>query len=243
MTLLALLIIIIIALVIVRIGAKALMMTGLSRDVAEFQAISCFFGVGFTTNEAEMIVGHPVRRKIASHLIIAGNIGLTGALSTLIVTFVSNEPDWFNELIPFEGAGLFFFELVVILAALLLIIGVFRLRITKAMLDRLIEYSLRRFHQLRTIDYETVLRSGDGFSIMQVEIEPENPLIGSTLAGASLGTKGVLVLTIRRVDGRSIDTPHPTTEIAAGDLLTVYGREVVIPDVLDAGSGSHAKVK
>lgn len=111
------------------------------------------------------------------------------------------------------------------------------------MLDRLIEYSLRRFHQLRTIDYETVLRSGDGFSIMQVEIEPENPLIGSTLAGAALGTKGVLVLTIRRADGRSIDTPHPTTEIAAGDLLTVYGREVVIPDVLDAGSGSHANVK
>ncbi len=50
MPLLALLIIIIVALVIVRIGAKALMMTGLSRDVADFQAISCFFGVGFTTS-------------------------------------------------------------------------------------------------------------------------------------------------------------------------------------------------
>ena len=54
MPLFALLIIVAVALLIVRIGATALMMTGLSRDVAEFQAISCFFGVGFTTNEAEI---------------------------------------------------------------------------------------------------------------------------------------------------------------------------------------------
>ncbi len=238
MPLLALLIFVIIALVIVRVGAKALMMTGLSRDVAEFQAISCFFGVGFTTSEAEMIVGHPARRKIASHLIISGNIGLTGALSTLILTFVNNEPDWLDHLIPYEGSGSFFFKLGLILMMVLLIAGTFRMGVVEAILDKLIEYTLSRFQQVRAIDYETVLRSGDGFSVMQVEIEAGNTLIGSTLAGAAMGTKGVLVLNIKRADGQSIGTPHPTTEIAAGDLLTVYGREDVIPGVLDVGSGA-----
>ena len=234
MTLLALLLIVFIALVIVRIGAKALMMTGLSRDVAEFQAISCFFGVGYTTSEAEMIVGNPARRKIASHLIIAGNIGITSALSTLIVTFVNNDPDWLDHLIPFEGSGAFFFKLGLIVGSVLLIGFFFRLTLFKTLLAHVIEYSLQRFQSVKAIDYETVLRNSDGFSVMQIEIEPGNALIGSTLAGAALGTKGVLVLNIKRGDGQSIGTPHPTTELAAGDLLTVYGKESIVPRVLDA---------
>lgn len=233
MPLLALLVIVFVALLIVRIGAKAMMMTGLARDVAEFQAMSCFFGVGFTTSESEMIVGHPARRKIASHLIIAGNIGLTGALSTLIVTFVQNEPDWLDEIIPLSGSSAFFMKLGIILGGILFIGGLFRLSITKALLDRIIEFTLGRVHGVRAIDYETVLRTGDGYSVMQVELESGNELIGSTLAGAALGSKGVLILNIKRRDGAIIGAPHPTTELCAGDLLTVYGDEDLMLAVLD----------
>lgn len=243
MPLLALLIIVVIALLIVRIGAKALMMTGLGRDVAEFQAISCFFGVGFTTSEAEMIMANSARRKIASHLIIAGNIGLTTALSTLIITFMEDEPKWVDDLSPFDGSEGFFFKLSVIAVGLVAITLVYKTPMVKRLLDFVIERSLRRYHEVRAIDYETVLHSGDGFSVMQVEIEPGNDLIGSTLAGAALGTKGVLVLNIKRAGGESIGTPHPTTEINAGDMLTVYGREEIIPRVLDAGDRSNAKIK
>lgn len=70
---------------------------------------------------------------------------------------------------------------------------------------------------------------------MQVEIEAGNELIGSTLAGAALGSRGVLILNIKRSDGEIIGTPHPTTELRAGDLLTVYGLEELIPLVLEAG--------
>lgn len=232
MPLLALLIIVIMALVIVRIGAKALMMTGLSRDVADFQAMSCFFGVGYTTSESEMIVGHPARRKIATHLIISGNIGLTGALSTLVVTFVQNDPDWLDNLLPIHGSSAFFLKIGVILGGVLVIGGIFRLKITRILLDKVIEFTLKNFQSVQAIDYETVLQTGAGYSVMQVEIEPDNELIGSTLAGAALGSRGVLILNIKRASSEIIGAPHPTTEIQSGDLLTVYGEEECVLAVL-----------
>ncbi|MDP4582910.1 MAG: hypothetical protein NWT04_03235, partial [Verrucomicrobiales bacterium] len=77
--LLTLLVIVTISLIVVRVGSTALMMTGLSYDTASFQSYSAFFGVGFTTKEAELVVDHPVRRRIIRDLILAGNIGLTSA--------------------------------------------------------------------------------------------------------------------------------------------------------------------
>lgn len=85
---LALVVIALVSLLAVRVGATALMMTGLSWDTASFQAYSAFFGVGFTTREAEMVVNHPVRRRIIRDLILAGNIGLTSALAALVVSFL-----------------------------------------------------------------------------------------------------------------------------------------------------------
>lgn len=86
----ALLIIALVSLLAVRVGATALMMTGLSWDTASFQSYSAFFGVGFTTKEAEMVVNHPVRRRIIRDLILVGNVGLTSALATLVVTMLQS---------------------------------------------------------------------------------------------------------------------------------------------------------
>jgi len=233
MALLALLIIVAVALVIVRIGATALMMTGLPRDVAEFQAVSCFFGVGFTTSESEMIVSHPTRRRIAAHLIISGNIGLTGALGTVILTFIQQDPDWIDEIVPLANEYAFFYKLAIILVGILFIAVVFRIGIVKKILETLIKASLEKFQDVRTIDYETVLRSSDGYAIMQVEIENGHPLIGRTLAGAKLSQDGVLVIGIKRATGEYLGATHATTEFKADDLLTVYGTEAAILNALE----------
>ena len=57
-------IILILALTVVRIGAIALELTGLSTDIAAFQAQSAFSGAGFTTSESETIVSHPVSTRL-----------------------------------------------------------------------------------------------------------------------------------------------------------------------------------
>ena len=82
MPLVALVVIAVVSFIIVRIGATALTMTGLARDVAEFQSVSAFFGVGFTTGEAELVVN--AQRCVGAsckHLIIMGNLGITSAVA------------------------------------------------------------------------------------------------------------------------------------------------------------------
>lgn len=232
MPLLALFFIAAVALVVVRIGATALMMTGLSRDVADFQAVSCFFGVGFTTSEAEMIVSHPVRRKIATHLIITGNIGLTGALSTLILTFVSPEQDWLDHLIELvfgtSQGSVFFVKILLILAVIVLISLMFRLRPVRVLLEWIIRYSLERASVVRAMDYDTLLRARDGYVVSQFEVDPGHPHIGKSLGDIGLGSRGVLVIGIYREGGPYIGAPRRTTLIQAGDILTVYGEDSVL---------------
>src|SRR3954464_13865412 len=76
-----------ISVIVTRVGASALALTGLSRDVAHFQARSAFLGVGYTTGEAEAIVNHPVRRRVASRLIVMGNVGIVSAGASLVLSF------------------------------------------------------------------------------------------------------------------------------------------------------------
>ncbi len=52
------------SLVVARVAAKALILTGLDEGVAHFQARSAMTGTGFTTEESESVVNHPIRRRI-----------------------------------------------------------------------------------------------------------------------------------------------------------------------------------
>jgi len=77
---------ILISFLFVRAATIALMMTGLDKNKARFQALSAFTGTGFTTKEAESVVNHPQRRKIMRWLMIMGNAGIV----TVIITATSS---------------------------------------------------------------------------------------------------------------------------------------------------------
>jgi len=232
-SILALFVIAFVSLFVVRIGATALMMTGLSRDVAEFQAISCFFGVGFTTVEAEMIVSHPVRRKIATHLIIVGNIGITGALGALIVTLLQSETGWLERLVLGSGSAP---SVALRLAGAGIGIGLillfFRLGVVSRVIEASIRYTLEHAGVVRAMDYETLLRAHAGYVVSEFEIDPGHPFVGSTLMQLGLGSHGCLVLGILREGGEYIGAPHKDSEILVGDVLTVYGQEAQIRGLL-----------
>ncbi|MDB4786514.1 MAG: hypothetical protein P8M30_20545 [Planctomycetaceae bacterium] len=86
---LSLLFVVVISLLIVRVATVALTLTGLSRELARFQARSAFTGSGFTTQESEQIMQHPVRRRIIMLLMLLGNAGIVTVISSLFLSLTS----------------------------------------------------------------------------------------------------------------------------------------------------------
>ncbi|MFZ2168372.1 MAG: hypothetical protein WAW61_01915 [Methylococcaceae bacterium] len=131
MSITLLLIIIIISYCIVRSGSIALEMTGISIPIARFQALSAFTGTGFTTQESERIVNHPVRRKIVSFLMILGNAGIVSIIGAFIFSF--GETGSFNSLLT----------LIIIIVALVGLYNVAVHRTVDAKLSETIRQNLR----------------------------------------------------------------------------------------------------
>jgi len=218
-SLLALLIIVLVALLVVQIGTNALLLTGMSLPVARFQAASAFFGVGFTTAEAEMVVNHPVRRRIILLLIVSGNIGLTSALATLIVTFVSAD----------GPAGLHRLTLVGWLVLGILLMAVFmNLPFVKNPLDALMRRSLERAGVVRAVDYELLLKVHHGFCVSDFVMEEGHPAAGKALMESRLNDCGIVVLGIYPRGGEFIGVPSKEAVIEAGDIIMVYGSEEAV---------------
>lgn len=214
----ALLIITTVSLLIIRVGALALTMTGLSQDAASFQALSAFFGVGFTTRESELVVNHPVRRKIIRDLIIAGNIGLTTVLATVVVSAVRVESDdinWWRKAAILAGG----FVLIWIAT---------RLTLVRHVVDWTIQVALRNAGVVRAMDYDMLLRVAEGYSVAEVELVKGNPLVGRTLGDTRLRQHGVVVLGISRDKGGYVGVPNGETRMQLGDVLNVYGRDQAV---------------
>lgn len=214
-SLLALLIIVIVSLLIVRIGTNALLLTGMSLQAARFQAASAFFGVGFTTREAEMVVGHEVRRKIILHLIIAGNIGLTSALATLIVTFVNDS----------GGDSAVLNKLGMIVLGVTVLYFLSHTGFVKKPLDALMKFSLERAGMVHAQDYELLLNVESGFCISDFRIEKDHPFADKALYESRPNDHGIVILGIRRQDGEFVGAPGKNDVIYRGDTVMIYGSE------------------
>lgn len=210
------LIIIVLALLIVQLGTNALLLTGMTLPVARFQAASAFFGVGFTTKEAELVVNHPVRRRVILHLIVAGNVGLTSALATLIVTFVNNNND---------GGVPHGMLLVLVLLGGLLLAAIFNLPFVKKPLDLVMRKSLEGAGIVRAVDYELLLKVRQGFCVSDLEISAGHPLAGKKLWESRPSDQGIVVLGIYHKGGKFEGAPTKDAAISPGDTIMVYGSE------------------
>lgn len=210
----ALLIIALVSLLVVRVGATALMMTGISWDTASFQAYSAFFGVGFTTKEAELVVNHPVRRRIIRDLILAGNVGLTSALATLIVTLLQS-----------SSGGDTMLMLLWLVGGLVVMLLISRLAWFQKMLDHIIQRTLERTGMVRALDYELLLRIQHGYVVSEIEVLPGTFLAGRTLRESRPWDRGVVILAITREGKTHSGIPARDDLIKAGDILTAYGKE------------------
>src|SRR4051794_37013058 len=143
--------------VVIRVATSALTLTGMSRESARFQARSAFFGVGFTTSEAESVVDHPVRRRIAMWLMWLGNAGIISVVGSLVLSFGGGGPTWRR--------------LAVIAAGLLVLTLIARSRFVERAMDRMNERLLDRFAGVDARDYAGLLHVRGGWTIDELLVQ------------------------------------------------------------------------
>ena len=210
---LTLVIIVILSLLVVRVGAIALLKTGLSAEAAGFQAQSAFMGVGFTTTEAETVVNHPLRRRIVRALMLFGWVATTSTVGTMIITFAQSD----------EG-GMPRTTKLVILGAVLAVLWMGKhIRPMDRLLDKVIAVALERMTHLQIIDFEEMLDLDKGYTIAYVMVDDGGWMRERTLREAGLAEEGVLVLSITRENGHVLGTPASRTKLLPGDRLLCYG--------------------
>lgn len=226
----ALLVIILVSILAIRAGAVALTMTGVSLDMATFQSLSAFTGTGFTTTEAESIVGHPARRRIIQALMLLGNAGLFSALAALILSFSQAN----------EGANLFL-RLLATIAGLTVLLLLSASSYLNRQLNRVLQKLFARVPLLKLQDYEALLRMNKGYAINHLNVEAGSWLSDRTLRDVDLISEGLLVLSLERPNGFIVGTPGPNTLVRAGDQLLVYGQEEDVEHLGHRNSGDEGE--
>lgn len=208
-------VIVLLALLVNRIATAALVFTGMSREMAKFQARSAFSTVGFTTSEAESVVNHPVRRKIISLLMVMGNAGFVGLIATVLATFTS------------QSSGLNVWVRMIVLASVLTLLWF--LGMSKWLDNRLhrsITWALRNWTKLEARDFVNLLHMGEGYWITELFIRPESWVVGKRLSELYLTEIGLIILGIERQENHEfIGSPAGYRRILEGDKLLMYGSQ------------------
>jgi hypothetical protein len=215
---------IVISFIVVRIGAIAFHITGLPKSLAQFQALSCFSGTGFTTRESELIMVSRQRRRIASILMILGNAGfitmIAAFVNTLRTPTIPITIPFFNVTIP--GFLFPWLNLLIVLIAVYIINKLINhTRAGKAILlffrSRLLKREL-----VKPVDFEELLVSTGGYGVMRLDISESSPVANTTLRDGILRKMDITLLTIER-GKQSIPNPTLTERIIPGDTLVCFG--------------------
>ena len=227
MIVISLIIVLALSLICIRVATVALALTGLSEELARFQAQSAFFGVGFTTAESESVVGHPVRRRIISAVMILGHAVFATAVSALILSFMNADTE--DVLL----------RLGYICGGVLILWIIFSSAWIGRRLSKLISLALRRWTKLDVRDYSSLLRLSGNYTVTETLVEPKDWVADKDLGELDLPKEGVLVLGIQRADRSYIGAPTGNTRIYENDIMILYGQQRALVE-LDRRRAGHA---
>jgi len=217
----SLLLILLTLLAVHRMASTLLELTGLARDASRLQALSALTGTGFTTKESELIIEHPIRRRVAMALMLVGNTGIVTVMASVVVGFL--------ELRNTTNGSAIVFTMVVGAVGLLLLA---HSRWFNLGLERIVLYMSRRWHVTHVLDYAELLQVGRGFSVCTRMVQPADWIAGKSLSDTRLRAEGVIVLGVFHPDGSFEGAPRGGTILSPGDRVVVYGLEA---DLLRVG--------
>lgn len=214
-----LLITVLVSFIVVRIGGFALQLTGIEPEIARFQALSAFSGTGFTTREAERVVGHRTRRRIVTILIVLGNAGLVTIIATLVASFTQ-----------VQGYSWFFIRLAIIIGG---IFGLYQLIMRRRVGHRILHWVQRPLMNRIIMEapaVEEIFHTGKDWGISLVTTKEESNNID--LSVADITAEGDIE--ILAIDRANVYLPRPDREekILQGDRLLVYANRKSVKRLL-----------
>jgi hypothetical protein len=188
-------------------GSIALEATGMERSKARFQALSAFSGTGFTTQEAESIVNHPQRRRIAICLIFLGNAGIIAFL-ILLVLYIRAGMVW-PSLILFG----------IIVGGLLIII----FALWSGLVDKLTNAVLVLIRKKGVVPALLILHREGDYAVVRLRVNEGTALAGRSVQDAGFVRRDIVLLALKR-GKKSLSLPPVRERLRPGDELLCYGR-------------------
>ena len=222
-------IVVIASFIIVRIGAIAFQLTGLEWSLAKFQSLSCFSGTGFTTREAELVTGHPQRRRIATVLIVLGNAGFITMIASVASAMNAQYALWAKlseSLLPIEKIPPYLIRYVNLLIIILAIYILYKLSSNEKLIKKLTTFLRIKVIQkklFKPVSFEELLMLAGGYGVSKIDVSSDNPLVDKTLAQSDLRKSDITVLAIVR-NKETIPNPPAGTKILSGDELISFGQ-------------------
>lgn len=216
----AVLVVVLLSMIVTRVATIALTLTGMSSEIARFQARSALTGAGFTTSESESVVGHPVRRRIVATLMLIGSAGIVSVIGGVALTFAQSGSNR-------AAAG----GALALAGGVAFLLWALRLRPVDRALSRIIRRMLRRYTDLHVRDYEALLQIHGDYTIAELQVDADDWIADRTLAEMRLNDEGVLILGVQRHGGTYDGAPTGTTTVHVGDVLVLYGHQDRIEDL------------
>ena len=196
----------------VEVLAIVFRITGLDSRKARFQVISILTHTGFTTRESELIAQHPLRRKLASALMLVSYLAQISLISLLLNMITQN----ITQLL-YVGLGLLVFVALFLFATK----NKFMARKIDNLVERIIARRIIKQTNKRSVDQ--VLKISPDFAVYEILVDSDSVLAGITLDNAELSQMFIHVLKIDR-GSSTIDFPSADFLMQVGDVLIVYGK-------------------
>lgn len=199
---------------VIEISTIFLVLTGLNKEIARYQAISMLTNTGFTTDEAKLILDHPTRRRISTFLILFGAFSLAVIIS-IISTFLADDVR--------------IIQMAVILAVVAVLFLFLKTKPVRKILEKKFESNLKDNYQLDELPIKDVLYLNEDDFLIDIPFYKESGYIESQCGDIFEKEKDIHLLFIRR--GEEVIRKKLDEEtIHAGDLLFVYGNKKLIDE-------------
>jgi hypothetical protein len=207
----------VIILLVIEIFVILFRLTGLKVEVSRFQVISMMTGTGFTTGESELILGHPIRRKLATFLILFGAFSLAVIISS-ISQFLSDDLRH-TEIITTTGIIIFVYFIL-------------KLSGTQRLLSKLFNKELKENVELADLPIRDIFLKNKQDTLVDLHLYQKSRLVGSSLREAIQNHDELefVVLFLKRGDVIIRKNIYSAT-LHEGDQILLFGRKDLLHEI------------